>query len=394
MEDKAVSRFVGIVLVLLVPLALFLAWVGGQYRITETTIEQLQNIAHEITDVTLVGDNLYRGKSRNNPEKTFYIAHVSKPSYGGPMEVAAVVDSDKKIRYTAVLSSPDTRSYLEKVIGLGILDAFIDTSIEQMPAVDAVSGATISSTALIRGVESAAQQIGSSEFGMPKSEEKQEAATPETLKLIIICLFFAAAFVITTKRVRKKNRARTALLCCSVTVLGFWFGTQFSLATVAILINGSWLKGMATYATLLCLVLTIFTFLITRKNLFCTSICPFGAIQEGIGKITGCSTPVQSTWMVWVARGWVLTALLAALYLQAPSYAMYGPLGMTFNFIGSGIIYSLTILVVLSSLMFKQPWCRLFCPTSIMISYLRFARKVFIPNSGLKKAKVSQEIQS
>lgn len=202
-----------------------------------------------------------------------------------------------------------------------------------------------------------------------------------------------AAFIITNKRVRKKSRARIALLGCSVIVLGFWFGTQFSLATAATLLGGSWLGGMASYATILCLVLTLLSFLFTRKNLFCTYICPFGAVQEGLGKITGCSAPVQSTWMVWIARGWVLIILLAALYFQAPSYAMYGPLGMLLNFVGSAIIYSLTILVILSSLMFKQPWCKLFCPTTIIISYLRFTRKAFTPSPPLPRVQKTEEIQ-
>jgi polyferredoxin len=131
---------------------------------------------------------------------------------------------------------------------------------------------------------------------------------------------------------------------------------------------------MATYAALLCLILTVVSFLVTRKNLFCTYICPFGAVQEGLGKITGCSAPVQEKWMIWISRGWVLLVLAAALYYQAPSYAMYEPFGKMFNFIGSGVIYSLAILVVLSSLLFNRPWGHLFCPTGIIISYLRYAR--------------------
>lgn len=385
------SRFLRIIITLLVPLALVFAWAAGQQRNSEAIVQQLSSISDDLTELTLVSENLYKGKSKRNPDTTYYVAHVSKPSYGGPLEVAALVDSDKNILATTVLSSSDTDSYLRKVVGFGILEAFIDKPIDNIPEIDTVSGATLSSTAIIRGIERAIQQIGAAEFDMPGVEEVRPPATPEILKLAIICLLFIAAFIITTKKVKKKSKARTALLCCSVIVLGFWLGAQHSLATVVSLINGSWLKGMATYAALLCLVLTVVSFLLTRKNLFCTYICPFGAVQEGLGKITGSSAPVQQQWMVWIARSWVLLVLLVALYYQAPSYAMYEPFGKMFNFIGSGIIYTLTILVVLSSLLFKRPWCHLFCPTNMIISYLRFARKSFTPTPAAQKVQSPEE---
>jgi len=386
-----VSRFIQIILTLLLPLALFFAWAGGQSRTTDAMIQQLNNISDDIIQLVQVNNNLYRGQSRKNPGETLYVAHVSMPSYGGSLEVAAVVDSKKNILYAAILSSSDTSSYLEKVVGLGILDAFVDQSIEQVPQVDAISGATLSSTAITRGIEEAVQQIGAAEFGMSEVEQDHRSATPETVKILAIFLFFAAALVISSKKFKAKRKARSVLLVLSVLVLGFWLGAQFSLSTVVSLLNGSWLKGMATYAALLCLVLAILTFLVTRKNIFCTYICPFGAIQEGLGKITGCPAPVQTKWMVWVARFWALIVLLPALYYRMPSYAMYEPFGKAFNFIGSGVIYSLTILVVLSSLLFKRPWCHLFCPTTMIVSYFRFARKSFTRKPCAQKLQSLEE---
>lgn len=371
------SRFVNIFIALLIPLALILAWSGGQYRTSTATIKRLGSISDTLVDIHQIGENLYTGKSRENPEEILYIAHVSKPGYGGPMEVAAVVDGEKNIRYTAVLSSPDTRSYLKKVFDAGILSAYTDTTIEHLPKVDAVSGASLSSMAIIKGIEDVAQQIGSSQFSLKMQERKEPFPVEEMVKILAIVLFFLAAFWITGKRVKKKAQARNILLVCSVALLGFWFGAQFSLSTVVTLLSFSWLRGMATYAALLCLVLTIASFLFTRKNLFCIYICPFGAVQEGLGKILGCSAPIQKKWMTWTARFWVFLLLLAALYYQAPSFAMYEPFGKAFNFIGSGIIYSLTILIVLASLFFKRPWCHLFCPTTVVIAYLRFTRKSF-----------------
>jgi len=71
---------------------------------------------------------------------------------------------------------------------------------------------------------------------------------------------------------------------------------------------------------------------------------------------------------------------------------MYEPFGKAFNFIGSGVIYSLTILIVLASLMFKRPWCHLFCPTTMIVSYFRFARKSLMGKPGGQKLQKQEEI--
>jgi NosR/NirI family nitrous oxide reductase transcriptional regulator len=375
------SRFAQKAIVLLVPLALALAWAGGETRKKEAMTQTLCNISDDIIDVVQIDENLYQGHRRENPEETLYLAHESRPSYGGPLKVAAVVDSQKTIQYVAILDSTDTHSYLEKVVNLGILAQFAGKSLEQMPKVDAISGATLSSTAVIQGVESAVQQIGAAKFGMTAIKKEEQAATPETTKLLLICSFYLSALAITSKKFKPKRKARAALLLLSVITLGFWLGAQFSISTVVSLLSGAWLQGMATYAALLCLALAVAVFLVTKRNLFCSFICPFGAVQEGLGNITGCSAPKRSRWMDWVARSWVLAVLLAALYFQTPSDAMYEPFSKAFNFIGSGIIYGLTILIVIASLVVKRPWCNLFCPGGSMFFYLRFARNSFAKKS-------------
>lgn len=365
----------------MVPLALALAWAGGEIRTKEAMTQKLSNISHDIEGVVRIDKNLYQGHRRQNPEETLYIAQVDQPSYGGMLKTAVVMDSLKKIQYVAILDSSDTHSYLEKVIGLGILDKYVGKTLDKMPEVDAVSGATFSSTAIIEGVERAAQVIGAAQFGLPALEKHKRTAPPETIKIILICLFFAASLIITNKKFKHKRKARNVLLLLSAIILGFWLGAQFSISTVVLLLNGSWLKGMATYAAILCLFLAVAVFLVTKKNLFCNFICPFGAIQEGIGNITGCSPPKKMHWMDWISRAWVLAVLLAALYFQTPADAMYEPFSKAFNFIGSGIIYALTILIVISSLIVKKPWCSLFCPMRSIFFYLQYARKAFTPKA-------------
>jgi hypothetical protein len=103
------------------------------------TIQQLSSLSEDLSELTLVGENFYIGKSRTKPGKTYYVVHASKPSYGGPMQVAALVDEEMNVIATAVLSSSDTDSYLQKVVGLGTLETFIDQQVDALPEVDTVS---------------------------------------------------------------------------------------------------------------------------------------------------------------------------------------------------------------------------------------------------------------
>ncbi|WDP91663.1 MAG: FMN-binding protein [Desulfobacter sp.] len=371
------SRFGNILLVLAVPLALALAWTGGEMRQKEETGRRLNRISPEIQGLNRISPGLYKGHVKGDPEAALFVAHADFPSYGGPLETAVVVDSEKVIRHVAVLDSNDTRSYLERVVDqAGILDHYPGCSLDDLPEVDGVSGATLSSTAIVRGVEAAARKIGAARFGLPAAGERvRKAATPETIKLVLICLFFAGAIMVSRRGFKHRARARTAMLVLSAATLGFWLGAQFSLSTVASLLSGAWLGGMASYGALLCLVLSILVFLVTKKNLFCAYICPFGAVQELLGRITGCPPPKPRKWMDWTVRAWVFAVLLAALYFQTPADAMYEPFSKAFNFVGSGIVYGLTIVVAIGALVVRRPWCNLFCPARVMFFYLRFARK-------------------
>ncbi len=371
------SRTYRILIVLLIPLALALALAGGEYRKKEAISQQLSNISKEINGVVQLEEQLFKGYIKENPENIIFLARAGTPSYGGLLNIAIAVDAQKKIQYVAILDSKDTHSYLEKVVNLGVLDEFTGKPIDDIPQVDGISGATLTSNAIIQGIEKASQHIGSAQFAMPEIPIQKKTGSSETVKIILICLFFSSAFIITRKGFKHKGKARSFLLILSVITLGFWLGAQFSISTVVTLLSGSWLHGMATYAALLCLFLAIVAFLITKKNLFCSFICPFGALQEGLGKITNCSPPKKNAWMTYITRAWVLIVLLAALYFQTPSDAMYEPFSKAFNFIGSGIIYSLTILIVIASLIFKRPWCNLFCPGRPMFYYAQFARKSF-----------------
>jgi|GEM_PF-3307786 len=358
-------------------LVLVLAWAGGRARVEESASARILNISNDITNISPVSENLYRAEKRSTPGAPLHIALESRPSYGGPLSVAVVADEAGVVQQVAILHSTDTSTYLSKVVESGILDPFPGSRLNALPVVDAISGATISSTAILEGIQRAGAHIATARQGNPAPISKTSSPLnrKDVIKSMAVVLLFGCALCVAGRRFPwSKKKGRYALMAVSTLVLGFLYGTQFSLASMHLLISGGWMQGLASYAALICLVLAIAVFFMTRKNLYCATLCPFGAVQEGLGRITGCSPPKRTPWMTWTARLITLMALSAALFFQNPSKASFEPFGMAFNFTGSDALFAMTIVIVIGSLMVKRPWCRLFCPVTGLFDYLGFVR--------------------
>ncbi len=384
MKNQGIQKILAILTLVL----LAGAWVAGSMRAIGAESARLGNISPDIAAIQKSSDNLYTAQRKGAPQPAppadqLYIAVAEHPGYGGPLHMAVVVNGEKRIEHVAVLQSADTSTYVSKVVSMNVLDAFLGKSIDAMPKVDAISGATLSSTAIIAAVQRASALIGNARFNMPAPVDSFKIGTREIVKSALVVLFFTLAVIMSLKAFPLKTKwLRLSFLAASIVVLGFMYGTQFSLSTMVTLLAGFWTKGMASYAPLLCLALAVLVFFATKKNLFCASICPFGGLQECLSRITSCSPPTVTVWMKWLARALALAALCAALYFRAPSDAAYEPFGRTFNFIGSGVLFGLSILIIVTSLAFKRPWCRLLCPMTPLFDYFQFMRTWI---SGLRK---------
>lgn len=349
------------------------SWFAGSMREKGADIERIRNASAEMEDVEQIGPNLFRGHRRGAANETLYAGLAEHPGYAGPVQIAVVINGQGRVESVALVRSTDTSPYLARVLQGGVLDAFLGAESAKLPHIDAVSGATLSSTAVIKGVERAVARIRQ----QPSGDEKSRTI-PKSEWLrggLVVTLFLLAAIISSGFFKGNKTYARLGLLAISVITLGFIYKAQFSLSSLNLLLAGLWTGGLSSYTPLICLILAVAVFILTRKNLYCTMICPFGGLQEGLGRITGCTPPKRTGWMKWTARSFALTALCSAMYFRNPSDAMYEPFGMAFSFIGSSALFALTVLVVVASLVVRRPWCILFCPVTCLFDYLAFVRR-------------------
>ena len=372
MSSKTVEKLSAVVALCLI----ILAWVAGGLRSEGASLKRIQNISSEIVNVTQVRPNVYEGHRAGNPKDVLYIGLATHSSYGGPLQVAVVVNNDEVIERVALVDTTDTTTYISRVLSKGVLSAFLGSPAGELPHVDAVSGATLSSTAITKGVERAVTHIR----GSTPVESNTPVPLEELFRLGFITVLFIAAAFVSSKFFRwKKKYARLSLLGIATIFLGFLWGMQPSLSTVVMFLTGVWFKGLASYTALGCLILALVVFLCTRKNIYCAMICPFGGIQEGLGRITNCPGPKKTVWMKWTSRVFALAAVCVALYFRSPSDAEYAPFGIAFSFIGSTLIFALAIIIVVASLFVRRPWCTLLCPAGPVFDYLAFMRRWLLP---------------
>jgi len=363
-------------------LLLCAAWASGYYRTDSQTTRQLQQLDNDIISLERVNDQLYLGhsKDKNIPPTIFAIEEY--PSYGGPLRVAVAV-KDKTVETTAVLHSSDTSTYLKEVVGKGVLKAFVGQNMENEVEVDTVSGATMSSRAIINGVRHGIDEIGAAYYDRPLPEKKKHL--PFGIKDVVIILFFLAAILLSRHKGKHLKRLRWGLMLLSLLLIGFFFVSQFTIATEVTFLSGVWMDGLASYTSMICLLLAVGVFLLTHKNIFCVYLCPFGVAQECLSTITNCKAPdSRNQFIKWMPRVFFLLALMGGLYFRNPSAFSYEPISVFFNVIGSRVIFVLVVLINISSLILKRPWCHLFCPVTGMFSFIGFMRNWIQPAGKVK----------
>ncbi len=377
---------------------LVMVWGAGLLKGQEAFESQISTMLPNLTQVTNIAENLYEVDTE---EEKLYISLAQHVGYAGPMQICIIVDSNGIIRTLALIKSPDTTTYIATILNAKLPNTFIGQNIVNLKKPDAISNATLSSNAIIFAVEKAAYNILANKEKLTNAENIQidtanfenmkivaleggaGLSTEEIAKSITVAIFFIMALFITSKKCTfNKQKARLFVLFLSFFVLGFLYSTQFSFSTIALLLSGSWIYGLASYGPLICLILATLVLLVSKKNLYCYYICPFGALQEGISMITNCSSPPTNPIFKWISRFFALAIICFALYFSSPAAASYEPFGKTFNFLGSFTLFILSASIVLSCLFFSRTWCKLLCPMTPFFDFIQFWRKwLFSKNS-------------
>lgn len=220
--------------------------------------------------------------------------------------------------------------------------------------VDAVSGATYSSNAIINNVN----------VGLASYLETDRRSSPSTPWKIWVALGVTLAACIVPLFVKNKIYHNIQLMA-NVVVLGFWCGQFLDYALILKYISG----GFVCPAGLIAIAMLISAFiypLFGKPQHYCNHICPLGSAQQLMGEI--CGFKIKMSPKAIKSLDWFRKLLWAVLMLLLWTDCLTGwmdlELFQAFQFkSASWWIIGASLLFLLLSLVVSRPYCRFVCPT-------------------------------
>ena len=287
--------------------------------------------------------------------------------YGGPVPLKIHIDKDGRL--TAIEAEPNAESPSFFDRAKELFSRWQGKTIDEAMAedVDAVSGATFSSKAIIRNVQRGlAYAKQRSQWGEDGSVGALETSAPPIVALIAV-LLGAVVPLFTNNR-----RLHLVQLVVNVVVLGLWTGTFVSYTLfLRLFAGGVSLSAIGTLAApLLMLIVALLYPLAGRSGHYCAHVCPFGSAQELAGKLSRRKLRITPR----VLR--VLTALRNLLWGVLMALLLTGTCSAWIDYeLFTAFIYSsasvwvivLAMLFLVLSVWVPRPYCRFVCPTGALM---------------------------
>ena len=293
--------------------------------------------------------------------------------YGGPVPLKIHI---KDGRVAAVEAEPNAESpdFFNRAKDL--------LNHRQNKSVDAVSGATFSSRAIIanmqRGLAYAKQHgqwgedgsvgaLGTSASPIEGgSAGALETSAPPIVALIAVLLGAIVPLFYNNRRLHLVQ------LAVNVVVLGLWTGTFVSYTLfLRVFSGGVSLSAIgALAAPLLMLIVALIYPLAGRSGHYCANICPFGSAQELAGKLSRRKLRItpRVLKLLSVLRNLLWGVLMALLLTGTCTAWIDYELFTAFLYSSASVwVIVLAALFLVLSVWVPRPYCRFVCPTGALI---------------------------
>ena len=304
--------------------------------------------------------------------------------YGGPVPLKIHI---KDGRVVAVEAEPNAESPDFFNRAKELLNHWQGKSVDEALAeeVDAVSGATFSSRAIIanmqRGLAYAQKRgqwgedgsvgaLGTSAPPIVGSEDGSvgalETSAPPMVALIVVLLGAVVPLFYNNRRLHLVQ------LAVNVVVLGLWSGTFVSYTLfLRIFAGGVSLSTIgALAAPLLMLIVALIYPLAGRSGHYCANICPFGSAQELAGKLSRRKLRItpRVLKLLSVLRNLLWGVLMALLLTGTCTAWIDYELFTAFLYSSASVwVTVLAALFLVLSVWVPRPYCRFVCPTGALI---------------------------
>lgn len=380
-----------IIIVLLVVIAMsFNAWQKNRDFVSQIT--PLIPAAEEFEQIS--SDPLVY-KATKDDRVLGYCGVGSGVGYGGNISIVAAVDQEGKVLGVKVLNQTETPSFFNKVVKADYFKQYQGKDIKKDAFalgddIDAVSGATVSSTGAFNAVVNGIQAIAAQQSEITgdrdwSQREVSQGLSSEDYYSLVALMILLAVVVYAAKT--KKTKLRWFTMIAGIMVLGIWQERMVSLALMgSFLMNPIGSFKINFFGSVLVVSVLVFCLLI-RKNLYCTWICPFGAAQEIIFKASGSKNPrIDKNLREKIGRFsriLAAAALITGIAAGNPGLTSFEPFPTLFGFNGGAMQWLLLALILIGAFFIERFWCRFFCPVGIINTWML--------KWGLRIPKISRE---
>jgi hypothetical protein len=317
-------------------------------------------------------------KDKNTVGVAVITSKVQPEVTGYANEIALLVGVNEEGVVTGVrlLAHQDGPEQMNLILSKRFLEKFTGRKpTEKWTDIEAVTGATISSSAIIEDVQSAAlaaaEQVIKSGILSKKKESVLGFYNLSDPLLRAAAVIFLIALSIAAVYIPRKRHLRIACLFLSFGIIGLFLNTPITIGNFIDL--GYGIIPAFNNPALLILLIYAVTFALLKGNLYCTYLCPFGAIQDGANAVKTPKLHIDGKWMNRTAliRWVILIATITAVSVFGfngfrriePFSSCFGPLEKNAVWIQAGAI-------ILAAIFLKRPWCRLFCPTGFVLELI------------------------
>lgn len=284
--------------------------------------------------------------------------------YGGPIPLNLIFE-DAKLVEIELQDNAETPSFIEWIVEEGFLNEWDNLTPEQIlyHEVDVISGATMTTEAIIHSVHIAANYL----LDNPHTFQ-------QTVKLDI--RFWAVLLVVLSGMIvpvflKKKKRFRTVQLLLNVAVLGFWSGTFISLSLLtSYLSNG--LNILVAIIPVLLMVAAFIMPLFGKTNHYCNWLCPMGSAQELTAKLSPFKIRLSAKAVKYLTyfRNGLWYTMMFLMWIGVGFELMDYEVFSVFLFKTASLpVIIIAVVFVLLSAFMSLPYCRFVCPTGTLLKH-------------------------
>ena len=361
-------------------LTLLIGWWAGKRAEKDEDISNIIKLyPYHSYNIKSVSPKVYKLYPKSGLPFSYVILGTGK-GYAGPLRIVARYDKNGKLENIDIIDSKETPSYQQKVLKHNYLYNFKHTGlpliIENDFTTDAITGATKTCEGIVEALRHSAIELAEiKNINIPEQDKQDKIAV--SYKEVTVLILLVLGTLARIKKFRYKKYLKWITLISGTIFLGFILNQPITTTRLNSFLMGFWPDWHSELYIYLLVFGILLILLTSGKNVYCGTFCPFGAVQEIIGKAGNVKPykPKNRLIWTWVQRSYAWSAVLLALIFRSPAISEYEVYSNLFQFTGTTWMFILLALVIITSLFLKRPWRVYLCPVNPIFGFIQLFRK-------------------